>query len=197
MPRDIVTTPQAAPVDFEELKKQLNMEGVDRFDAYLQLLVDASRGPWENELGITLITTTLEWTMKTWKQKTELPRPPLQQVTKVEYRDTAGTWQEVASSSYEVNTKASPGFIRFGGDYDVPDTYEDEEYPWRFTYKAGHGDEPKEIPSEIRLRVMNAIGTLFMKREDMMISTQGVDVVQLEKTMGRLIRGRNKRVRFG
>lgn len=199
MPLKVETPATAAPVDLAELKAHLNLEGVDRFDGFLELCISASRGPAEYELGLTLVEKELAWTIGQWKQKVELPRPPLKSLTKVEYRadDASGTWTEVDASNYEVNSDASPGFVKFSSDYDAPDTYEDEEYPWRFTYSAGYGAGPEAVPVEIRLMLMNAIGTQFMKRESTVISNGSVDVKYLERAMGRLIRPHNKRKSFG
>lgn len=202
MPLTVTSEPINTPVDLSELKDHLNLDGVSRFDSFLQLCINAIVGPAQEALGIQLIKATRQWTMGKWKQKVELPRPPLLSVSKVEYRDTAGTWQEVGASSYEVNTDAKPGFVRFINDYDVPDTYEDELYPWRYTYDCGFTDSQgasdyQQVPAELRLWMMNLIGTQFMKREADMIANSSVDVKELKVQMARLVRGHNYNVRFG
>lgn len=203
MPLKITQKPTVDPLDLDELKSHLNLTGTERFDSWLTGAIKASDRPWRETLGITLISSTLQWTMSDFNRKTELPRPPLISVSKVEYRNEDGAWTEVDASNYEVNAEAEPGFVRFSDDYEEPDTYPEEEYPWRFTYKAGYEDSEgkstwKQIPWELRWRMMAAIGTLFMKREDTVVSNRSsVNVQQMEQAMGRLIRHHNKRVRFG
>jgi uncharacterized phiE125 gp8 family phage protein len=195
MPLTVDTAPISDPVDLEELKSHLNLDGSTHWDDYLPILIGAVVKPAQEALGLQLMKATLVWTMKEWKQKSELPHPPLMEVSKVEYRDTDGEWQTVDTFNYEVNSDAKPGFVRFSNGYEAPQVCSNEVYPWRFTYSAGYGTSSEKVPLELRLWMMNIIGSLFMKREDMLIGS--ADVVYLQKAMARLIKGHNANFRFG
>ncbi len=202
MPLIYIEESAEPPVDLVELKAHLNLEGTDRWDILLEFFISASVGPTQRALGQQLIVATLQWSQRTFNRKMELPRPPLLSVLEVEYRDRDGNWVMLDPGSYETNIAADPGFVRFTSDFEVPEIFRDEEYPWRVIYRAGYvaGDGTstyQQVPAEIRHWMMHIIGTAFMKREADVISMGSVDVVQLKAQMARIIKGHNKNVRFG
>lgn len=206
MPLTVDTAPSKKPIDLDELKGHLNLQGTSAHDSELNIIIAAVAKAADGLLGQQLIKATRVWTIRKFKQLTELPRPPLLTVGKVEYRDSDGNWQTVDTSEYEVNTDAKPGFVRFNNDYDVPETYENEEYPWRFTYDCGYeGDDGQggtqstheEVPDDIKLLLMNVAGSYFMQREADVISYESVDVKELKTMIGRLMKGNNYNRRFG
>ncbi|MAO66239.1 MAG: hypothetical protein CL666_14685 [Balneola sp.] len=208
MPLTYDTPPATKPLDLDELKDHLRIGSSTAYDDYLNLCIEALA----EELDVNnmlqwafkrqLIEATIVFTLSDFKRKLELPRPPLQSVSSVEYRDKDGTWQTVATDNYEVNSDADPGFIRFSDDYSFPALLGDEEYPVRITYVAGYSDSEGnsthlQVPANIRLWGMNVIGDLWQNRKTQIVARSSAEVVQLVQQMGRLKAPHNAGRRFG
>lgn len=79
-------------------------------------MLSAARIECENAIGRQLLTATYSLYLDTFPSGgdgiVKLPRPPLQSVTSVKYRDGTGTWITlVAGTDYDAMTMAEPGFV--------------------------------------------------------------------------------------
>lgn len=208
MPLTYDTPPATTPLDLDEVKSHLRIGSSTAYDDFLNICIEAlaDESDVNNMMQWAfkrqLIKGTLVFTLKEFHRRLELPRPPLQSVSSVEYRDEDGNWVTVSDSNYEVNTDKEPGFIRFGDDYDFPSLLPDEEYPVRITYVAGYLDSQgnsvhTDVPANIRLWAMNVIGDLWQQRGTQIISRTSAEVVDLVTHMGRLKAPHNAGRRFG
>lgn len=199
MPLTVITPPEGLPVDLTELKDHLRLGEATAYDTVLNLLITAIVSPAQQASGRQLITATLQWTMSRFQRQIELPRPPLKSVEKLEYRGADGQWRTLDAGTYEVNIEAEPGYILFPEAYGFPATFRDELYPVRITYTAGYGNTYEQVPATLRLWMKNIIGTYWLQRSSQLInrSSGSVNVVELEKSMGRLLAPHNMRRRFG
>lgn len=98
-----------------------------------------------------------------------LPRGPVQSITSVEYRDTAGVLQALASTSYvlsadnwEATLTPTPGTI-------WPVTLVHPEGAV-VTYQAGYGATASAVPEAIRQAILLLVGTWYESREAVSIS---------------------------
>ena len=205
MPLTVVTPAVANPVDLSELKVHLrlvvdNPEGYTAEDSVLNLLIQAVTGAYQENFKAQLITATLRWDFDGWKRELELARPPFQSVDSVKYMDEDGIEQTVAPDNYRGVNKGrnNPGCVLFHSDYDFPETDPEESYPVRVEYKAGYGEDHSKVDDQVRLWLMNTIGTYYMQRESKLVSYTGsISVEEMQKEMGQLLTGQPKARRFG
>lgn len=148
------------PITTSEAKTHLRVTVSDE-DTYIDTLIKAARIACENFCDRAFLSQTWVATFGgTDECKIRLPRAPLISVTSVQYRDTVdGTLQTASSSTYEVNTDASPGVIKFDT---VPDFDASKENPIRITFVAGYSALPSPIVHAIKLM----IGHFYQHRSD-------------------------------
>jgi uncharacterized phiE125 gp8 family phage protein len=152
------------PVTTAEAKTHLRVTHTDD-DTYIDAIVKASRIAAENFCDRAFINQTWVATFKsTDNGRVRLPKPPLVSVTSAEYRDTTdGTLQVAATSTYEVNTDAMPGLIKFDTIPDYDGTYEN---PIRITYVAGYGAASTDVPPPIIHAVKLLVGHFYQHRSE-------------------------------
>ena len=108
--------PTAEPVTLVQAKEQLNIDaGEDVDDSYLSGLIEAARDVVEIETGRQLMTATWKLTTDQFpagRQSMWLPKPPLQSITTVSYKEAdAGVATTWSSSNYNVSTEREPGLV--------------------------------------------------------------------------------------
>lgn len=214
MPFGSITPPEdISAVDIDKLKKHLRLVVSDGSeytieDDLLTDMITAATEEYQNIHKVALITHTYEWRFKEFKTKLELPRPPTQSISKVEYIDEDGNTTEIDASNYskvttlnpEKNTllRPGPGYVLFNHDYSFPDVQDNEPWPVRVTYNAGYGDAITNVPASVRVYLKNVIGTLYNQRKTILVnygSTMGYE--DLRGLFAPLIAGQPKATRFG
>lgn len=132
------------PVTTAQAKVHLRVTHSDD-DTYIDALIKAARMSVEHFCDRALINQTWVATFKTTdKERLRIPKAPLVSVTSVQYRDTTdGSLQTASSSTYEVNTDAQPGVVKFST---VPDYDSSYENPIRVTFVAGYGASSTDVP---------------------------------------------------
>jgi len=107
----LVTGPVAEPITLEEAKRHARISQTND-DVTIQTFITAAREQAEECLGRGLLTQTWQMTLDQWYSTIWLPRAaPLQSITTVQYYDTAGTLQTLASSVYDTDTVSRPARI--------------------------------------------------------------------------------------
>jgi uncharacterized phiE125 gp8 family phage protein len=114
--------PQAEPVSVAEAKAHLRVEITDDDDVIARLCAGARRRV-ERTIGRQLVTAT--WVLvkdffapidlllpRIFGDLIRLPRPPLIEVLSVQYVDTAGVPQTLATTEYQVDALDEPGRLR-------------------------------------------------------------------------------------
>lgn len=204
MPFGEITPPEdISAVDIDKLKKHLKLvvssgSEYTAEDDILGVMIKAATESYQDRFKVALITHTYRWDFDGFKKKLELPRPPTQSITKVEYIDNDGATQTVSASNYKKVTTTDPGYVLFIDDYSFPDLDDDEPWPVRVTYTAGYGDNITDVDSSIQLYLMNIIGTLYSQRKTILTnygSTMGYE--DLRGLFADLIKGKPKAMRFG
>ncbi len=92
-------------------------------DARIEQLIAAAREAFEDFTGRILLETTLDVYLNSFPAgKIDLPAP-LQSVTSVQYKDSNGTLQTLASTEYVVDTVSEPGNVSPAYGCTWPSTY--------------------------------------------------------------------------
>jgi len=156
--------PTAEPVTLAEARTWVRIDADDTTqDGPLTGLITAARQKVEIDLNQQLVSATWlymldrfpylvpgrtwQWPGDVWDRQNaswlegltvRMPRPPLQQVTQIQYLDTSGTLQTLASTAYLVDTVTRPGRVMppFGQIWPVTQVTQNGA---QFTYQAGYG----------------------------------------------------------
>ena len=93
-----------------------------------------------------------------------LPKPPLLSITKVDYLDTNGDSQTLASSKYVVDTVSTPARLApaFG---EVWPTTRGTLNAVTIEFKAGYGVNSADVPVQIKEAILSLTGHLYEHRE--------------------------------
>ncbi len=137
----VITAPASEPVTLAEAKLHLKVDGTDE-DSLIQTYIQTAREHIEDTCHRALVTQTLEYVISRWPENDllELPRPPLQSVTSIKYKDTTGlvetTW---SSGEYVVNADETPGMVvpAYGKSWPTAALY--PRAGIRVRYQAGYG----------------------------------------------------------
>lgn len=172
----LVTAPTVEPIALNVAKEHLRVDNTNS-DALITLLIKTARIWTENYLGRALEDQT--WDLKLdgfpsrrnidWPDQIDIPIPPLQSVTSINYVDTDGTTQTLATSTYQVDTSSEPArIVPSYGNYWPATRNQLNAVTVRFV--AGHPrvGSPLEtdVPAAIRHAMLLVIGELFERREE-------------------------------
>lgn len=101
-PATITVAAAAEPVSLTAAKEQCHVEAADTtFDNELNRLIAAARGYAERVCGVRFYTQTVAIKCDSFDDLAWLPEAPVQSITSIEYVDTSGASQTLASSVYE------------------------------------------------------------------------------------------------
>jgi len=95
----------------------------------------------------------------------------VQSVTSIQYVDSAGSTQTWASSEYVVDSDWEPGRISPAFDKVWP-TVREWGLPVTITYVVGYGDDPGDVPEEIRTAIKILAAEIHENREETVIGSQ-------------------------
>jgi uncharacterized phiE125 gp8 family phage protein len=198
---ELVAGPDTEPVSVDELRVQcrINDAGGDE-EQYLESLGIAARRRAESFCRRAFITQTWRLTRPcfpggglrgSWRWGAEvdraaaadlklwLPMPPLQNVTEVQYYDTAGNLQTLDAALYRKNLHGIQGSISPAIGRSWPDTHAEIDEAVIVTFVAGYGDEDESVPEEIRHAIRLQVADWFAQRETFVVGTVTGEVSSL------------------
>lgn len=161
------TPPAAEPITLDQAKLHLRVDHADE-DGLITGLITAARLAAEDRLQRTLINSG--WTLvldsfppvcSRLGNIIQAPMPPLLTVESIQYIDTAGTSQPLASSQYRVDVLGEPGRIQPVTSW--PATAR-QVNAVTVTYTAGYGASAADVPQPIKQWMLLAIGDLYANR---------------------------------
>ena len=171
----LITEPQGEPVTLEEAKQQV-LQGLTVDDSYLgTILIPSARDRAELATGRALLTQTWDLVLDGFPcdSHIEIPKPPLQSVTHLKYRDNVGTLQTWATSNYVVEAPDGPrcrrGRLSLAYGIVWPATYgQAGDVTVRFI--CGYGDAD-DVPHLLKVGILMDVATLYAQRENAVIGT--------------------------
>ena len=164
MPVHVITPPDAEPVALHEAKMHLRVDHYDE-DDYIESLIKAARE--YAEVTVThraFVTQTLELTLDRFPAVITVPRPPLQSVSSLVYKDSDGTEHTLTEDEdYLVNTKTEPGTVRLAVGKSWPtDLYATGAVTMQ--YVAGYG-AAAVVPQEVKQWILIMVGHWYENRQ--------------------------------
>jgi uncharacterized phiE125 gp8 family phage protein len=128
----------------------------------------------------------------------ELPKPPLQSVTHVKYRDTDGVQQTWDASNYVVDAPAGPrcarGRISLAHGVSWPATY-GQAGDVEIQFVCGYGDASSDVPSRLRSAMLLEIETLYAHRGSVIAGRGTAHAMELPLGVSAIYRDYTSRAR--
>lgn len=167
----IITPPTIEPVTLSEAKTQCRVDITDD-DSLFVGLIAAARAYCEAVDWRAYTTQTIELWLDNWPtgSKIELPRPPLQSVTKIEYYGTDDTKYTLATSVYGVDENSTPGAIHLKYLQTWPTTQLRGYSSICVTYVAGW-TSAANVPQPIKQALLLLIGHWYENRESVLVGS--------------------------
>jgi len=161
----LITGPTVEPVTLEEAKTHLRVDITDD-DNLITALIKTAREYCENFQNKAYYTQTWELVLDKFPAENyiKIPKPPLQSVTSVIYKDNEGTETTLDASKYIADTDSEPGRIvlAYGESWPSFTPYPVGAVRIRFT--TGHDDISK-VPQMVKQAMLLLIGHWYENRE--------------------------------
>ena len=179
----VVTPPEIEPIDTLEAKEHLRITHNNE-DNVIDALIATAREVCEKKSNRSLMEKTLKLTFNSWPEfPVELPRPPLIEVVKIEYKNSEGTLIEWDSANYEIDDSSFIPKTHLASDYDIPSDELSNVNAIQITYKAGYSIRDN-IPARYKHAIKLLVGEWYNNREQVVNSgavpqsiPDGVDVL--------------------
>lgn len=174
------TAPAKEPVSLGELKAHARVDFSDE-DGLLSGFIESARKRVEAFTQRALITRTVTYKIDRFPpretQVLELPRGNLQSVTSIQYLDTDGASQTWGAANYDVDTAWTPGRVALAYDKDWPDIRQ-WGLPVTITYDVGFGDDPGDVPEDIR-NAIKLLATDLYEHRNVQVVGQSVGATMI------------------
>lgn len=145
-----VVAPLVEPISLTEVKDYLRIDGNDS-DSTLSPLIISAREYCEDYQNRALITQTWELTLDSFPDNLiRVPRPPLQSVVSIKYKDELGIEATISSSDYIVDTDSEPGRIVLAAGKTWPSLTLQPINGVKIRYVAGYGDNAADVPQKTK-----------------------------------------------
>lgn len=157
----LITAPTAEPVSVETMKSHLRIDGSGE-DTLITSYIKSARELGEGLARRAFITQTLELVISAWSRTgvLKLPRPPLQSVTSVKYKDSNG--EEYTWTDYVVDERSEPGVVVLKSTPSVG-LFESGAIAVRFV--AGYGAAATAVPNAFVQGVLLTVAHWYENRE--------------------------------
>lgn len=159
------------PVTLEEMKLHLRTDSAED-NELISALISAARTTVENFTRRSLMTQTFELVYDGASSSIEIPRPPLQEIKKIETIDENGVRSEVDPSTYYIDISGtSPGRVSLRPRYSWPEHRGFASFI--ITGVAGYGNEPESVPAPIREAIKKLVAEMYENRggSDILLGT--------------------------
>jgi len=182
----LVTPPAAEPVSLTEAKAHLRVEITDD-DTVITNLITTARVDLENATSRAWITQTWDLVLDDFPASDEIkiPRPPLQSVTSITYKDKDGNSFTFDAANYVVDVDAKPGRVVLADASTWPGATLYPAGAVRVRFVAGYGDAD-DVPKPLRQALLLLLGHYYENREAVLVSA-GINPAVLPLAIDRLI----------
>ena len=156
-----ITAPAKWPLSLKEIKQHGRIDHDE--DDFLNAVLMAVTRHCEQYLRKVLITQQWKATFDCFENIMDLPNPPIQQIDSVEYYDQDDALQTLASSVYLLNKTKSTLVLAYNQQWP---SVVNKENAISVTYTSGYGDDPADVPEDIRWGMRLLVGHFYENREN-------------------------------
>lgn len=171
----IVTPVATEPLLLEEAKLHLRLGSDTTEDSLVSMLIGAAREYCESWTGRAFATQTIEAYLDAFPTENyiELPKPPMQSVTSVIYKDSAGTSTTMtATTQYIADTESPIGRIVLPYNASWPSFVAYPVNPIKIKYVAGY----TVIPESLKQAMLLLIGHWYANRETVLVGSVSKEI---------------------
>lgn len=162
----LITAPTEHPISLAEARKHL-MDPPTARDAQILALIYAAVEHAEDYLGRGLCTQTWELVLPSFPLcEVKLPKPPLQQVVSIKYRDANNVEQTLSASDYQVVFDEYRGQVKPVSTASWPSTYERLDAV-TVRFKCGYG-VAAQVPYSMQAALLLHVEAHFNRDERQM-----------------------------
>jgi len=156
--------PTAQPVTLAEAKTHLKVDQADE-DTLITMMIAAATQAAEHAIGRVLMAQTWKLTLDAFPEAFELTKVPVNSVTSVQYTDTTGTLQTLASNLYTLDNADDTGYAYLLPAYSTewPDSRE-QANAVAVTYSAGYANAAA-VPELVRFWILLQVGAMYANRQ--------------------------------
>jgi uncharacterized phiE125 gp8 family phage protein len=145
----LIQAPTVEPVTLAEIKDYLRVDGND-FDNMLNSLIVAAREYCEAFQNRSLVTQTWEMILDGFpKMPLELPKPPLQSVVSITYKDKDWIETTINPDDYIVDQYSEPGRVMLASGKSFPSVELQPINAVKIRFTAGYGDAD-DVPEAVK-----------------------------------------------
>lgn len=174
-PIEIITEPASEPVTLSELKDFFR-EDRSVEDTLITQFGKAARKSIERHTGYHLVDTVFKMYLEDFLD-VKIPKKPFSSLDSIEYIDTNGATQTLASSKYAVHNKEEPASVEFLDDLPDLSDEDDDKYPVIITFTAGYG-AASAVPDDWKSAI-GLIAMIYWKRDIPQDSFEDFNPLQL------------------
>ena len=172
----VITSPAIEPLSLAEAKLHLKVDTGDD-DTLIASLITTARETAEVLTGRALASQVLEYVLDGFPPESEMiyiPRPPLEELDNIKYRDYEGNETEWDASNYIVDADSMPARVTLAYGKYFPDYTPYPAASVRIRYTAGYrpgGPDSLKIPGQISQALKLLIGHFYENRESVVVGT--------------------------
>ena len=178
----VITKPTQRFISLDEAKNHLKIDvDCNTDDDLILSLIEASHEIVEKYADIYIGSQTVAMQMDSLQGSIyglyyllEVPKYPINSITKIEYKDENGVYQTLSTAKYEVDLVSNPARIYF---YETPVYSYNYLSNIKITFNAGYLD----IPYTLKAAMMMIIGHLYENRQDVVTGTMVNELPQGSK----------------
>lgn len=168
----IITAAATEPLTLTEAKLHLKVDN-STDDNLIAMLIKAARKSAEVFTGRALASQVLELILDEFPDgEIILPRPPVESVASIKYKDSDGTETTLSSADYIVFNDADPCEIvcAYGKSWPSFTPYPKGAVRVRYTtgYKTSGSDADLIMPEDIKEALLLTIGNYYENRQDLL-----------------------------
>ena len=157
-------------VSLDDAKRQLRLEDSTHYDPHIRVMIGSVCDHIERLYSVAILTQTVTETHSAFPMLSTEPLymhiKPGVSVTSVSYIDSDGATQTFSSSNYETKTNSRGLFIIPKVTSEWPTDLAVRPDAVTVVYQAGFGATAANVPSSMKMAILNVIGKLDASRED-------------------------------
>jgi uncharacterized phiE125 gp8 family phage protein len=162
----VLQAASGAVLTLADVRQQCRIDGSDD-DAYLEgVVIPGVCALFESETRHRLLTTVMQDRLPCWPRtgRIDLGWGHVQQVDEVTYLDAAGQLQTLPPTAYQVDPDGLPAAVHVAPGAALPSM---QQHPaaLRVRYTVGFGDEPADVPRDVRLWLLLHCAHFWNNRE--------------------------------
>lgn len=162
----VIVPARVDPVSLADVRLHCRIDDTTE-NSSLALMLRAAVAICENWMRRPIMTQTFRAYYDEWPlgAALDVPRSPLVSVSSIKTYSETDVASTFPAASYFVDTATTPGRVVLRGGYSWP-SHSREGNPIEIEFRAGYGDDPAEIPAEIRQAVLATVAYLYEQRGD-------------------------------